>query len=91
MFPTDAKRVAYVNFYKHIGLLYCHVIACKDKSRAAAIVTAINDVRSKPTGPVDTEADDVSTVRLIFELIFKEETFQPHKLLQPTACSLAKF
>ena len=47
MFPTDAKRVAYVNFYKHIGLLYCHVIACKDKSRAAAIVTAINDVRSK--------------------------------------------
>lgn len=52
IFPTDAKRVAYVNFYKHIGLLYCHVIACKDKARAAAVVTAINAAVTKATEPV---------------------------------------
>eukprot|EP00729_Bicosta_minor_P016293 gene16293-25266_t len=52
VFPTDAKRVAYVNFYKHIGLLYCHVIACKDKALAAAVVTAINAAVTKATEPV---------------------------------------
>ena len=41
LFPKDEKRLAYVNFYRHIGLLYCHVLTFKDKSLAVSPVAVL--------------------------------------------------
>jgi hypothetical protein len=43
VYKGNQKQVAYVNFYKHIGLLYCHIVTCKDKAMAATVVQALNE------------------------------------------------
>eukprot|EP00040_Diaphanoeca_grandis_P023333 m.126858 g.126858 ORF g.126858 m.126858 type:complete len:737 (-) comp29223_c0_seq5:133-2343(-) len=44
--PTDKKKVVYVIYYSHIGILYAHTLCFKKKTAASEVVDCINAAKT---------------------------------------------